>query len=76
MPFNTDLTNELNLLSQFNLANEQDGIKVHHDASSEMIAAAEKLHTKGLITQKDGGYLTDLGRKAAEHTQALGLILK
>ena len=41
-----------------------------------MIAAAEKLHTKGLITQKDGGYLTDLGRKAAEHTQALGLILK
>ena len=69
MPFNTDLTNELNLLSQ-------DGIKVHHDASSEMIAAAEKLHTKGLITQKDGGYLTDLGRKVAEHTQALGLILK
>jgi len=76
MPFNTDLTSELNLLSQFNLANEQDGIKVHHEASSEMIAAAEKLHTKGLITQKDGGYLTDLGRKAAEHTQALGLILK
>jgi len=76
MPFNTNLTNELNLLSQFNLANEQDGIKVHHDASSEMIDAAEKLHTKGLITQKDGGYLTDLGRKAAEHTQALGFILK
>jgi len=76
MPFNNDLTNELNLLSQFNLANEQDGIKVHHEASSEMIAAAEKLHTKGLITQKDGGYLTDLGRKAAEHTQALGFILK
>ena len=76
MPFNTEITNELNLLSQFNLANEQDGIKVHHEASSEMIAAAEKLHTKGLITQKDGGYLTDLGRKAAEHTQALGFILK
>jgi len=76
MPFNTDITNELNLLSQFNLANEQDGIKVHHEASSEMIAAAEQLHTKGLITQKDGGYLTDLGRKAAEHTQALGFILK
>jgi len=76
MPFNTDLSSELNLLSQFNLANEQDGIKVHHDAAAELITAAEQLHSKGLITQKDGGYLTDLGRKAAEHTQALGFILK
>ena len=76
MTFNSDLTNELNLLSQFNLSNEQDGIKIHHDAASELIAAAEKLHGKGLITQVDGGYLTDLGRKAAEHTQALNIILK
>ncbi len=76
MTFNTDLTNELNLLSQFNLSNEQDGIKIHHDAALEVIAAAEKLHGKGLITQVDGGYLTDLGRKAAEHTQALNTILK
>ncbi|VAW76421.1 hypothetical protein MNBD_GAMMA14-2223, partial [hydrothermal vent metagenome] len=28
-----------------------------------------------LVTQKDGGYLTDLGKKAAEHAQALSLIL-
>jgi len=76
MIFNTELTNELNLLSQFNLTNEQDGIKIHHDAASEVIEAAEKLHGKGLITQVDGGYLTDLGRKAAEHTQALHFILK
>ena len=76
MAFNTSLTNELNLLSQFNLANEQDGIKIHHDAASELIDAAKKLHNKGLITQVDGGYLTDLGRKAAEHTQALSTILK
>jgi len=76
MSFNTDLTNELNLLTQFNLINEQDGIKIHNDAASELIDAAEKLHNKGLITQVDGGYLTDLGRKAAEHTQALSSILK
>jgi uncharacterized protein (TIGR02647 family) len=76
MSFNNNLTNELNLLSQFNLSNEQDGIKIHQDAASEVIAAAEKLHDKGLITQVDGGYLTDLGRKAAEHTQALSFILK
>ncbi len=76
MTFNTTLSDELNLLSQFNLANEQDGIKIHQDAASELIEAAEKLHGKGLITLIDGGYLTDLGRKAAEHTQALNSILK
>ena len=75
MPFDTNLTDELNLLTQFNLRNEQDGIKVHNDAAAELIAAAERLHNKGLITQVDGGYLTDLGRKAAEHSQALTSIL-
>jgi len=75
MPFNTELTAELNLLTQFNLKNEQDGIKVHHDAASDLIEAAERLHNKGLITQVDGGYLTDLGRRAAEHSQALTTIL-
>lgn len=75
MPFNTTLTDELNLLTQFNLKNEQDGIKIHHEAASEMIEAAKRLHEKGLITRADGGYLTDLGRKAAEHTEALITIL-
>ena len=75
MPFDAKLTDELNLLTQFNLRNEQDGIKVHHSAALELVAAAERLHNKGLITQKDGGYLTDLGRKAAEHSQALKTIL-
>ena len=75
MPFDPALTDEINLLTQFNLKNEQDGIKVHHDAAAELIAAAERLHDKGLITLKDGGYLTDLGRKAAEHSQALSSIL-
>lgn len=75
MPFDTNLTDELNVLTQFNLKNEQDGIKIHHTAASEIIAAAERLHSKGLITQKDGGYLTDIGRKAAEHSQALTIIL-
>ena len=75
MPFNQELTAELNLLTQFNLKNEQDGIKVHNNAADEFIAAAERLHEKGLITQVDGGYLTDLGRKAAEHSQALTTIL-
>ena len=75
MPFDQQLTDELNLLSKFNLKNEQDGIKVHNSAANEMVAAAERLHNKGLITQVDGGYLTDLGRRAAEHSQALNSIL-
>ena len=40
MPFDIQLTDELNLLTQFNLKNEQDGIKVHNDAAAELIAAA------------------------------------
>ena len=75
MPFNKELTDELNLLTHFNLKNEQDGIKVHNDAAEDLISAAERLHNKGLITQVDGGYLTDLGRRAAEHSQALTTIL-
>ena len=76
MLFNNELTDELNLLSQFNLKNEQDGIKIHHEASPELISAAKRLHDKGLTSQHDGGYLTDLGRKAAEHAQDLGTILR
>ena len=76
MMFDNDLTAELNLLTQFNLKNEQDGIKVHNEASPDVVAAAERLHDKSLISQKDGGYLTDLGRKAAEHAEALSTILK
>jgi uncharacterized protein (TIGR02647 family) len=75
MLFNSELTDELNLLTQFNLKNEQDGIKVHHDAKAEIVAAAARLYDKGIITQKDGGYLTAIGRKAAEHSQALSTLI-
>ncbi len=76
MIFTAELVDEINLLSQFNLKNEQDGIKVHHEAAPELIGAAQRLHDKGIITKDDGGYLTDLGRKAAEHAQDLQIILK
>jgi len=76
MVFTAELIEEVNLLTQYNLKNEQDGIKVHHEAAAELIAAAKRLHEKGIVSQHDGGYLTDLGRKAAEHAQDLSLILK
>lgn len=68
---------EINLLSQFNLSNSQEGLKIHsHDADPTTVAAAERLFTKGLITQQDGGYLTSLGLDAAEHSQTLLTILR
>ena len=73
MPFNADLVDELNMLIQFNLSTTQEGLKVHSStAEPDVIAAARRLHEKGLLTQKDGGYLTDLGREAAEH--AVGVL--
>jgi len=66
---------EIDILIRYNLQSTQQGIKVHSSANKEQIAAVERLYDKGLVTQKDGGYLTELGRKAAEHAQALILML-
>ena len=76
MVFDTDLQNELNILTQFNLKNEQDGIKIHNEAATELVSAVARLYEKGIVTQVDGGYLTDIGRKAAEHAQDVFTILK
>ena len=66
---------EIDILIRYNLQSTQQGIKVHSNANSEQINAVQRLFDKGLVTQSDGGYLTDLGRKAAEHAQALLLML-
>ena len=72
MPFSSDHIDELNLLAMFDLSSAQEGIKVHrHEAAPELVAAAERLHQKGLITNRDGGYLTDLGFETVDHTQKL-----
>jgi len=75
MSYTPELLDELNVLTLFNLTNHQEGIKVHHSAEEGAIAATQRLHEKGLVTQVDGGYLTDLGIEAAEHAQSLLLIL-
>lgn len=66
---------EIDILINFSLDSSNVGIKVHSTASEEKIDAVERLYEKGLVTQVDGGYLTDLGRQAAEHAQSLVLIL-
>jgi uncharacterized protein (TIGR02647 family) len=76
MPYSPQITEELNILARYNLKTTQEGIKIHSSAEPEVIAAAQRLFDKGLTSQADGGYLTELGRKAAEHTQDLLLIMR
>ncbi|MCM8596664.1 TIGR02647 family protein [Accumulibacter sp.] len=75
MFFTPNLVDELNTLARFDLGSTQQGIKIHKTADPAVIAATRRLHAKGLLTQPDGGYLTGLGRDAAEHVQAALTIL-
>ncbi len=75
MPYTAELIDEVNLLARYNLDTTQEGIKVHSNAEPSVIAATARLFEKGLITQSDGGYLTSLGREAAEYSQNLFSIL-
>jgi uncharacterized protein (TIGR02647 family) len=70
MTIKQELIDEIEVLLRYNLDTTQEGIKVHQDARQGLIEASERLFNKGLVSQKDGGYLTDLGHEAAEHTQA------
>lgn len=71
MSFTREQIEELDVLLHFKMDSALKGIKVHKSARPEMIAAVERLYEKGMLTQVDGGYLTDLGLKATEHAQAL-----
>ena len=75
MSYTQEQMAEIDILIRYNLQTTQQGIKVHSSANKEQVEAVQRLYEKGLVTQKDGGYLTELGRKAAEHAQALILML-
>ena len=75
MPYTPELIEELGILTRYNLTTTQQGIKVHNTADASIVLAMQRLHGKGLVTEADGGYLTDLGREAAEHAQAALTIL-
>lgn len=76
MQLTDELVAEIKFLSLFNLASHQEGVKVHHNADPDMISAAKRLFDKALVTQVDGGYLTDLGVEAAEQAQRMLTILQ
>ena len=75
MHFPREQIAEIEILIHYNLETTQQGIKVHSSAGEDHVDAVRRLFEKGLVTQIDGGYLTDLGRSAAEHAQALILML-
>ena len=75
MSYTQENIEELEVLMLFDLTTSQEGIKIHKEAEASKISAAQRLHDKGFITQVDGGYLTSLGREAAEHTQFLYTML-
>lgn len=76
MSLSPDTIKEIEVLNLFSADSMREGIKVHHStAEPEHIAAAERLFNKGLLTQKDGGYLTSLGMDAVTHAKGLLTIL-
>ncbi len=75
MPISQSLTEEISILARYKLTTTQEGIKVHNTAPPDTIAAIKRLHEKGLVSQDDGGYLTDLGIETAEHIQKALAIL-
>jgi len=75
MHYSKEQMAEMNILIQYSLDSTQQGLKIHSNADEEKIDAVERLFDKGLVTAIDGGYLTELGRRAAEHAQSLILML-
>jgi uncharacterized protein (TIGR02647 family) len=75
MRLTEELADELDALLLFNVINPQEGIKVHKSADPRRIGAIQRLHAKGLVTQPDGGYLTELGREAMEQVHMALTIL-
>lgn len=76
MPFSQDHLSELNLLALFHTSSSLEGLKVHQgSADPSIVVAAERLHQKGLVTQKDGGYLTPLGSEISEQVQKVLAVL-
>jgi uncharacterized protein (TIGR02647 family) len=71
MSYSTENLAEINLLIRYKSSASLEGIKIHKTADPSVIAAAQRLHDAGFITQVDGGYLTPLGAEAEELAQRL-----
>jgi len=70
MHLDPELIDELNLLRRFSRGGPV-AMDVHDNPDPAVVAAAARMHEKGLITAADGGQLTDSGRAAIEHMERL-----
>ena len=70
MHIDPELIDELALLRRFSMGGPV-AMDVHDNPDPAIVAAAERLHEKGLISEPDGGELTDSGREAIEHMEKL-----
>lgn len=69
--FSKDMMDEINVILLFPDHSLRQGIKIHHDANESVQQAAERLYEKGIISQPDGGYLTDSGHELVRHAQII-----
>ena len=76
MTISADLYQELEILNLFDLDSTQGGLKIHADAGEDKVDATKRLFDKGMLSQQDGGYLTDRGLETAEHAQLLVKLLQ
>ncbi|WP_022942404.1 TIGR02647 family protein [Psychromonas hadalis] len=65
--YSDTLFEEMKLLAKFPTQSQLEGIKIHNEASEAVIKAAKALFDKGLISQDDGGYLTDSGIETVDN---------
>jgi len=71
MHLDSELVEELSLLSRYRMNSDPAGIEIGQAAEAAVIAAAQRLFEKGLIERADGGALTDSGREAVMHMSRL-----
>lgn len=71
MAFDQSLLDELRLLARFDCSSTQLGLKVSDEAGEATVGAARRLFDKGLVSDVDGGYLTERGVEAQELLQHL-----
>jgi len=71
MNLDPELIEELSLLQRFSLNSTAEGISIPASGDPAVVAAAQRLFEKGIISLSDGGQLTDSGREAVEHMNRL-----
>ena len=70
MHIDPELVDELALLRRFAMGGPV-AMDVQDNPDPAVVAAAGRMHQKGLITEPEGGQLTDSGREAIEHMERL-----